>query len=144
MLIIPTLERRYILIALFYGAILLGWLTPEDNTVLVVSVLGAGLSLLMVNLAIRRWFGGYPLPKRYWLPSAILVGVGVGFGAVWGTVGLMIFKNAWHSHAYPDFASIVIVGMFRRLIPWSVAGGFLGAAVGLWQLGLIESRRNGQ
>lgn len=141
---IPPLARHHQLAAILYGALLLFWLTPEDHTIWLVSLLGAGLSLLIVCLGLFYWWGGRSIPAQLWLPSTIIIGVLVGCGAVWTTVGLMIFKNAWHSHAYPDFANDILIGVLRRLIAWSVAGGFGGAALGLWQWGRLNDRhRNG-
>ncbi len=133
---IPHHRRRHTLAALGYGALLLAWLTPEDNTLLVVITLGAGLSLLWGGLAVLRWGGGRTLSPGQWGPGLVLFGALVGLGAVWCTIGLMVFKNAWHSHAYPDFSTPLIVEMAARSLPWSVAGACLGGAAALlrWYL----------
>jgi len=136
---IPEHRPKHTLMALAYGGILLAWLTPEDATVIVVSFLGAGLSLVVVCLALLRWAGGYTLTAGQWLPGMIIIGGVIGFGAVWWTIGLMIFKNAWHSHAFPDFPGVVIVGIGRRVIPWTTAGALIGGGVGLLRLALISS-----
>ena len=117
--------------AIGYGALLLAWLTPEDNTIFVVSLLGAGLSLMIVLLVVLRWFGGRTLAPRQWIPGLVLLGALLGFGAVWMTVFLMVFKNGWHGHAAPDFPGVVVVGIINRAIPWTVAGALLGGAAAL-------------
>lgn len=136
MLRIPEHHRRHTLMAIGYGALLLAWLTPEDATLIIVSVLGAGLSLMVSRLAGLRWLGGKTLTPRQWIPGLVVWGAFVGFGAVWATVLLMVFKNAWHSHAAPDFAGTVVAGIMRRSIPWTAAGALLGGAVALVRIAL--------
>jgi hypothetical protein len=125
--------------AIGYGALLMVWLSVEDGTVFVVSVLGAGLSLVIVWLALMRWFGGRELTPRQWIPGFVLLGALAGFGAVWMTVFLMVFKNAWHAHAALDFPGEVVVAIVQRLIPWTVAGALLGGAAALVRNAELES-----
>lgn len=128
---IPTYHRQYTLRAIAYGAVLLIWLSLEDATVWVVSLLGAGLALMSIGLMIMRWFGGRQLTLHQWAVGLVLVGMIIGFGAIWGTVTLMIFKNAWHAHAAPDFPSEVVVGIVERWRAWTFAGGLMGGAMAL-------------
>lgn len=130
---VPAHNRRHTLFAIAYGAVLLAWLTPEDTTLVIVSALGTGLSALLVSLAVMRWLGGQTLAPQQWVPGLIALGTGIGFGAVWCTIGLMVFKNAWHSHAYPDFSATIVVGIANRAVLWSIAGGLCGLAAALWQ-----------
>ena len=143
-LIVTQHRRKYTLMAIGYGAIILAWLTPEDSTVLIVSILGAGLSLMILLLAVMRWFGGRSLAPRQWIPGMVIFGALVGFGAVWTTIFLMIFKNAWHSHAALDFPGEVVVAMVDRAIPWTLAGALLGGATAFLRAGRIrpESRQS--
>ena len=131
---IPHHQRKHTLMAIGYGVVLLMWLTPEDATVLIVSILGTGLAALLVLLLLLHWWGGRTLTLYQWLVGLLLVGAVIGFGAVWCTVALMIFKNAWHAHAYPDFSAILITEMVKRLLPWTLAGSLLGGSVGLIRL----------
>jgi len=87
-------------------------------------VSGAG-----VGLGVLRYWGGQRVGLAFW----VVCGGVVGFGAIWGTMGLMIFKNGWHAHAAPDFAALLVVGIARRLIPWTLAGALFGAAWGLFR-----------
>lgn len=132
---VPKFQNKHRLMAIAYGALVLAWLTPEDNTVIIVSVLGWGLSCLLVMLAVVRWLGGRTFSPSQAAAGMVIAGIAVGFGAVWCTMGLMIFKNAWHSHAYPDFATTVVVGIGRRLLAWTTAGGLLGGAAAWLRLG---------
>jgi hypothetical protein len=134
MIHLPKHRRQHTLYALGYGAILFMWLSTENTTLLIVSGLGVGLSGLLVWLATLRWLGGRVFSAQQWLPGVILMGAIIGSGAVWMTIGLMVFKNGWHSHAYPDFPPEVITGMVHRLLPWTLAGGILGGAGGLLHL----------
>jgi hypothetical protein len=129
---IPVLQSKHTLYAIVYGAVLLAWLSTENATVIIVSLLGAGLSLMLISLGLMRWFGGRTVQQ--WLLVWIILGAMVGCGAVVTTIGLMVFKNAWHSHAYPDFASVVVADMARRFFPWTAAGGLLGGATALIRL----------
>lgn len=133
---LPQRGNQHTIAAALFGAILLGWLSVEDSTVIAVSILGTGLSCLLVILAVLRWWGGRKITLQQWLPGMILMGGLVGFGAVWCTMSLMIFKNAWHSHAYPDFSSTLIVGISQRLIPWTIAGSLWGGATALFKFSL--------
>lgn len=133
-LTIPHHQNKHTVMAILYGGVLMVWLTPEDATLVIVSLLGAGIALVLTSLLVLRFLGGRQLTPQQWIPGLVIFGMAVGFGAVWGTVGLMIFKNAWHSHAAPDFSGTVIVGIMGRLIPWTLAGGFVGGALALWRL----------
>jgi hypothetical protein len=118
-------KPKYTVMAIGYGALLLMWLSFEDGTVFIVSILGAGLSLMIV----LRWFGRRPIRHR--IAGFVLLGATVGFLAVWTTVTLMIFKNAWHAHAAVDFPGEVVVGIVERVIPWTISGALLGGALAL-------------
>ncbi len=131
---IPHLTRQHITMSLGYGGILLFWLSLENNNILFVSLLGAGLAGILTGLTVLRYLGGRTFLPYQWIPSLIILGCVIGFAAVWASLFLMIFKNGWHAHAYPDFPATIIGGMVHRLLPWSVAGGFCGGAAVLWRL----------
>jgi hypothetical protein len=118
-------------IVFLYGALLLFWFSTESNSVLVVSILGAGLTILLARLMLLRWTGGRTLTPSQWIPGMIILGMMVGFAAVWLTAGMMIFKNAWHAHAYPDFPTEQVLGLTDRWLAWTAAGGFMGAGLAL-------------
>lgn len=123
-----------------YGAVLLVWFSTENANVPVVSILGTGLSLMLMRLLVLRFFGGREFSMRQWIPGAVLFGLTAGFSAVWCVTGLMIFKNAWHAHAYPDFPVVIVTGMAQRWLAWTVAGGLMGGAAALFRIAFLSSR----
>lgn len=128
---LPTHHNKDTLTALGYGAVLLVWLSTENASVWVVSLLGTGLALMLLRLAVLRWLGGKTI--SHWFPAVVLFGASIGFLAVWCAVGLMVFKNAWHAHAYLDFPTHLIQEMPRRVLAWTVAGACLGGAARLFK-----------
>ncbi|KAB2905056.1 MAG: hypothetical protein F9K27_06075 [Anaerolineae bacterium] len=129
---IPTHKSRDTTAMIGYGAVLMLWLSVENTNLVVVSVLGAGLSAMLLRLMVLRLYGGKTF--SLWAPGMFFFGLLVGFGAVWCTVGLMVFKNAWHAHAYPDFPATIVTGITQRWLSWSLAGGLLGGAAALFRL----------
>ncbi len=131
---LPILQNRDTLLMISYGFVLMVWFSSENTSLAVVSGLGAGLSFLLVRLlGLRKW-GGKTFLLRQWIPAAILLGLLVGFGAVWSTAGLMVFKNAWHAHASPDFPAALVTGIIQRWWSWALAGGLVGASAALFRL----------
>jgi len=114
------------------GLLALLWLTPEDSTLWIVSFLGWGISLSIITLAAQYWFAG-SYPSHTALGILGSGGLLTGAGAVVGTVFLMVFKNAWHSHAALDFPASVVADMAERLVPWALAGGLTGLALYFWR-----------
>jgi hypothetical protein len=138
---IPQLKDRHRLYGIGYAALLLFWLSAENQSVWLVSLLGVGLSLILIWLGGLYWFGGRSFSPNQWIPGLIVAGAVVGCGAVLCAVGLMVFKNGWHAHAFPDFPGTVVAGMGRRLIPWTLAGALIGGAVALLRVaGLSETQ----
>lgn len=134
MLTIPRHKNRDTVIAIGYGAVLMFWFSSENANVWLVSLLGTGLAVILIRLLILRWLGGKSLAMRQWMPGAVLLGLSVGFSAVWCAIGLMIFKNAWHAHAYPDFPTSVITEMAQRSFAWTLAGGLIGGSLALFKI----------
>jgi hypothetical protein len=130
------LEQPHILRGLGYGALLILWLTLEDKSLILVSLLGLGLSFTLVYLGLLRFFGGRSLAWVQALPVFIILGGVVGFGAVVATISLMVFKNTWHGHLVPDFSTSLIVGIGQRTPEWTLAGALVGSAYGFWRLAL--------
>jgi hypothetical protein len=48
----------------------------------------------------------------------------------------MFFKNARHSHLYPDYPPEQLLAMLGRAPIWMLAGAFLGLSLGLGWLAL--------
>jgi hypothetical protein len=117
--------------AIGYGAILLLWLSTEENAVWLTVLLGTGLALVVEGLFITHRLGDKTLGWRIWMPGIILLGVITGLASVFGTILLMVFKNVQHSHAAPDFSRDVVEGIFQLAPAWALSGGLLGGAVAL-------------
>ena len=129
---LPEHQQKHTLLTMGYGFLSLLWLSFEDSTILIVSLLGWGLAFMLMSLGVMRWFGGRELTLRQWILAVILFGGLVGLGAIGGTVELMLFKNAWHSHANPDFSGNIVIGLINRALAWTFAGSLIGIAASLY------------
>lgn len=135
-LTIPPLTNRYILMMIGYGVLLLGWLTPEDDTVWLVSLLGTGLAYLVLGLVVRGQWGGRTLAPVVWIPGMIFLGALAGLLSASFTFLLMVMKNVQHAHLVLDFHPSVTVGMLARIPAWMAAGALLhlGLVLGVMAL----------
>ena len=132
-LMVTAPGRRLRAATLAYGLLVFIWLTPEDNTVWPVALLGVGLAFLCVMWLVRRHLGGSAVSARYVLAGCALLGGMVGLGGTLATAGLMFFKNALHAHVFWDFPPGLVGAMLSRAPSWALAGVFIGTAVGcLW------------
>lgn len=109
------------------------WLGFEDNNTLSAAGLGLLISVLSLLTAIRTYGPHTPLPPRLWQTASVLVGALMGGSAVIVTVGLMFFKTAWHSHAFPDYPVPLMIAMLARLPLWMIGGACIGAGWALWR-----------
>lgn len=123
---LPPIEYRVRLAALIYGALLLGWLSLEDNGVLSVALLGTGLAAWLTYFGVWRFFPQHRLSA----PSMIAMGFVGGAGGALGTTALMFFKTAWHGHLFPDYPFGMMIAMLQRVPVWGGAGAMVGLA--LW------------
>lgn len=121
---IPPLTNRYILFIIGYGVAILGWLTPEENSIWIVGLLGWGLAYLLTGLFIRQRWGGRTLSTRMTIVVAPVVGALIGVAATGLTFLLMLMKNVQHSHLVLDFPSEVVLGILQRAPLWAAAGLF--------------------
>ncbi|MCB9457672.1 MAG: hypothetical protein H6671_16935 [Anaerolineaceae bacterium] len=128
---LPALTLRLRLGAISYGLLVFLWLSPEDNHVWPVAVLGAGLALMVGGLAVISRFGGRVIPRRWLLLSGALAGLVVGAGGAVAAAGLMLVKTALHSHIYPDYPLPLILAMLERAPAWGLAGLLVGGALAL-------------
>ncbi len=129
-LAVPAYPKRLSLLTLVFGIVVFLWLTPEDS-VWLVSVLGAGLALILAAHGLFKWSAGRVFPARVWFPGAVLLGAAVGAGATVMTMLLMLMKTSLHNHLYPDYSIGVMGGIVQRIIPWTAAGALVGLAAAL-------------
>jgi hypothetical protein len=142
MILIPLPGRRIRLLTVGYGLLIFSWLSPEENQVWPVVLLGSGLALLGVVLTVMNKLGGRTIPVSYILPGAAILGVITGLGASITTTGLMFFKDALHAHLFPDFPPLMMLAILQRSPVWAVAGGLAGAGVAfLWLARLYVNPR---
>lgn len=113
------------------------WLTTENASMVVVSVLGLGTALAIVGLSVLHRWGGKTYPFKIWLPSLVGLGMVIGLGTAGATFLLMMFKNVQHSHVTADYPWESVTDMLTRGPVWMVAGGLLGAATGLGIMALV-------
>lgn len=140
MLMLPRRGRRARMVAVAYGVVLFLWLGPEDKAIWPVTLLGAGLSTLMVSLWVFGRFGGMTVSARAMIPGALTMGAAIGLGASIGTTALMFFKNARHAHLYPDYPAEQMGAVLQRAPVWALAGALFGLALVLAWLALTENR----
>ncbi len=126
MLQLPKLNNHIRLLAVGYGLLILIWMSLEDNAVLSVTLLGAGLALLVSGLFLLSRAGGRAVPPYYVLPAMIALGILVGLGTSAATAGLMFFKNAMHAHVFLDFPPGLMLAILERASAWALAGGLTG------------------
>ncbi|PJF44924.1 MAG: hypothetical protein CUN55_01435 [Phototrophicales bacterium] len=140
---IPSRNERHIYWAVFYGVIILIWLSTESTYMPLTVLLGAGLAFGVLMLAILYRFGGISLSLQQFLIGASLFGALVGAMAVPSTFLLMLFKNVQHSHYYaPDFPNTTILDLWQRLPFWTVAGTLLGLGWALWIIATYIDRED--
>lgn len=136
MLRIPTRSRRLRWLTLGYGILVFLWLSPEDNHVAPIAVLGGGLSALLVILMVTGRLGGKEIPARYIPLVGLALGAITGLGAALTTAGLMLFKNALHAHIFLDYPPGLMLDILARAPVWTLAGGLAGLGLGLAWVGL--------
>ncbi len=126
-------NRRLRLVTMGYGLLLFIWLTPEDNTVWPVALVGLGLALLSMIWLVQRRLGGSAFSAKHVPISGALLGAIVGLGGALSSAGLMFFKNALHAHVFWDFPPAMVVAMLTRAPSWVLAGALAGLGMGcLW------------
>jgi hypothetical protein len=126
---LPIRSRRLRWLTLGYGLVVFLWISPEDNRVTPVAVLGLGLSALLVILAITGKAGGRQIPARYVIPGGVVLGAIMGVGAAITTTGLMLIKNGLHAHLFLDYPPGLMLAILERAPGWGVAGGLIGLSL---------------
>jgi len=133
-----TLLLRLIVIILLVIAFL--WMSFEDADTTFVMLLSVNLALSGVLLWAFRRYGGVALVPRAFLMGAALLGAVTGASVSLIAVALMFFKNAWHSHLFPDFPLPMLGDMAARAFVWAGSGALFGIAVALLALAAATAR----
>jgi hypothetical protein len=141
-MLIPHPGRRIRLLTVGYGLLIFSWLSPEENQVWPVALLGLGLSLLGLILLVINKFGGKTVPAAYVVPCTTILGLMTGIGASITTTGLMFFKDALHAHLFPDFPPLMMLAILQRAPIWALAGGLAGAGLALAWLARPRANSN--
>ena len=128
---VPVRNRRLRWLALTYGAIVILWLSREDNDVVEVTILGCGLSLLLLTLVVTGQFGGRHISPRLVVTGGVMFGLLAGLGTAVVTTMLMLFKNALHAHLFLDYPPPIMFGILQRAPAWMLVGALTGLSVGL-------------
>lgn len=142
MITIPHLPRRAVLIGLCYGGIILSWLSLEDNSVLPAVLIGISLSLLIALRWLFVRLGGKLIALNTALFGGIALGALIGAGAALATAALMLFKNGFHAHVFPDYPGGMIVEILLKTPAWTLAGGLCGLGVVLLMLAFGKSAQS--
>lgn len=133
--IIP--RRRPVLVVASAGAGLavLLWLGMEDTSLLPVTGLAAGVTLLVgLNILAARHGGRQMITRRAVIGAGIALGAGWGAGTALTAAGIMLLKTALHSHAHPDFGWPLLLAMFARAPGWGLAGALFGLGAALLRI----------
>jgi hypothetical protein len=131
MLHVPHLNQWTRLLTVVFGLLVFLWLTPEDNAVWPVTVLGVGLSVMGIGHMVLRRLGGQAIPAQYVPVGAALLGTLIGLGASLSVTGLMFFKNALHAHLFLDYPVGMMLAMLAHAPGWALAGGLVGLGTAL-------------
>ena len=105
------------------------WLGLEDQSVLPVLALGAGLVFALYLEAWKRWVGAPQSTSRTLRAAALGLVAGSAVPAL-ATV-FMLMKVSLHTHAQPDFTAAQVLDVLGLIPVWAAAGLMAGAAVGL-------------
>jgi hypothetical protein len=131
---IPRLWRRWALIG--GGLAVFFWLRLEDHGVGTALLMGMLLSALTLAWAAWPRLAERTLSARQLVLSLAFTGaVGGLLTALFGAL-LMLLKNGFHGHLYPDYPIVLIEGTLTRAPAWALAGAFLGAGAALLLLAL--------
>lgn len=122
-------SRRARIIGLIGGVVVFLWLRLEDQNALIAALCGIGLAVLALGIYTWRQTGGKTYSARTALLGAALFGGLCGLtGAVVAAI-LMLLKNGFHAHLFPDFPFGMISDMLLRAPLWTFAGALIGFGV---------------
>jgi MFS superfamily sulfate permease-like transporter len=126
----PVYRRlRARLIGLVCGVAVFLWLRIEDQNVLFAVL--CGISLAVASLGIYAWklTSGRRYPAQTALIGGVLFGGLCGLASALVTAILMLLKNGFHAHLFPDFPFGMISDMLLRAPIWALAGALIGFGV---------------
>jgi hypothetical protein len=131
---IPRLWRRWALIG--GGLAVFLWLRLEDHGVATALLMGLLLTALALVWGVWPRLAGRALSARRLLLSLALTGAAGGLLTALFSALLMLLKNGFHGHLYPDYPLTLIEGTLARAPAWALAGALLGAGAALLLLTL--------
>ena len=111
------------------GAFILLWTGREDNEIATVAALGVllGASIVAYGMLRRGMERVSATSQLTWLAA----GAAGGCLANLMSCGLMLFKNARHAHAFPDYPLPLVLDALQRLPAWALAGALVGLGASL-------------
>ena len=124
-------RRRLRWLLLVYGIFLFIWLSVEDLSIVPVMAFGLGAAILISVLTTSGKLGRIQTAERYLPLLMALRGALIGALTSVMVVVLMFFKNARHSHLFPDYPPAMMLAILRRAPVWVLAGGLIGLSLGL-------------
>lgn len=133
---IPRWNNQWRWGAILYGIVSFIWLGLEDNDAIGAAILGVSLSTLFTFAFLSNRFGGATIPLKVAFPSAIAAGALVGGGSALATALWMFFKNARHTHIYPDFPLTMIADVLALGPTWAIVGAMIALGVLMIWVGL--------
>lgn len=128
---VPSRRRWLRWLTLGYGILTLLWLSREDNDVAAAALLGCGLPVLLAAFEATGRLGGRLISRRYVLAGGVALGALTGLATALSVAGLMLFKNALHSHFFLDYPPHIILGILQRAPVWTLAGALAGLGLAL-------------
>lgn len=105
------------------------WIALEGNVVR-VTVLGWGVTLLLVAHVWQRWIAGQQFSLAGWLAVSAALGTISGFAGAVITLIFMAVKTGLHAHG-PEFDAQQIDWILGQIPWWTSAGLLVGLGLGL-------------
>jgi len=128
---VPERNSRLRWAVIICGVVIFLWMSPEDNHIWPVAMLGTVAALLLVLWWTLGRFGGQHINAGALLTMGAVSGLITGASGAVITAILMLLKNARHSHFFPDFPPEQIIAMLERAPLWGIAGSFAGLGMSL-------------
>lgn len=129
MITLPAIPRAWLRWAIIAGGMtVFFWLRLEDYGVLTAALMG----LALAALASAAWL--WPrIARRALTPVRLLLsmaaaGAAAGLLTALFSALLMLLKDGFHGHLYPDYPATLIAGTVARAPAWALAGALIGVA----------------